>query len=340
MNADSARGRGGEGGEQVTEAIDMGKTATITNIQKFTIHDGPGIRTEVFFKGCPLRCLWCSNPETMEPDPEVGVTAGDCIGIDVCGLCLKACPAGALLAAGNKVAGIDRTLCKRCLRCAGACPNSTLKVYGQKMTVAEVMKVVVEDRSLYKRSGGGVTVSGGDCLMQADFVRELFKACKRAGIHTCAEPELACPTQTLDSILPYTDLVITDIKHMDPVAHRKYTGVSNKLILTNIRYLALKCIPLVIRIPVIPGVNDGEENVTATAEFLRREVGGSLRQLQLLPYRPLGLEKYVALGRTYPMKDHPIPKPEDYLERVRALAARLQSFGIPAVAGTTSPIPQ
>lgn len=312
------------------------RMALITNIQRFTVHDGPGIRTEVFFKGCPLRCLWCSNPEGISPIPEVGVFSRECIGLNVCGLCIKACPQeGALLADGNRIIAIDFERCKKCLKCANACPNNALRIYGIEMTVSDLLKEIVKDRSFYQKTGGGVTLSGGDCLLQADFVLDLLRACKRAGIHTCVESELFCPTQVLDSILPYTDLVMTDIKHMDQAKHREYTGVSNREILANIKYLAIKCVPLVVRIPVVPGYNDDENNIKASAEFLGQYVGGSLRQLQLLPYRPLGLEKYTALGKEYPMKDFEIPAPSVYLDKVRLLAEEFQSYGIPATAGTT-----
>lgn len=311
------------------------RTAIITNVQKFTIHDGPGIRTEIFFKGCPLKCLWCSNPETVNKEREVGVISKDCVGIGVCGACIKVCRAGALLTDGEKVVGIDREKCKGCLRCANSCPSNALKIYGKVVTVKELMKEIIKDRSFYQKSGGGVTLSGGDCLQQVDFVVDLLKECKRAGIHTCIETELSCSTEVLDMVLPYVDLIMTDIKHMDPLKHRKYTGVDNKNILKNIKYLSLKNVPLVVRIPVVSGYNDDPENLKSTAEFLKQYVRGTLRQLQLLPYRPLGIEKYESLNREYPMKDYDVPKPEEYLDKIRKLAKEFQVNGIPAVAGTT-----
>ncbi len=307
----------------------------ISNIQHMTVHDGPGVRTEVFFKGCPLRCLWCSNPEGLSPEPEVGVFTNDCIGIDVCGACLKACPSGALLASGNRIAGIDREVCKKCLKCAGACPNSSLVVYGKHMTVEQVMEEILKDRSIYMKTGGGVTLSGGDCLFQPRFVLELLKACRKVRIHTCVESEVICSTEILDSILPYVDLFITDIKHMDPYKHREYTGHSNRQILKNIEYLTLKSTPLIIRLPIIPGCNDAPENIRATAEFLTQTMKGNLRQIQIIPYRPLGIEKYRALGIEYPMQERSRTSPGEYLEQIRALAKEFQSYGLPAQAGTT-----
>jgi len=307
----------------------------VSNIQHWTVHDGPGVRTEIFFKGCPLRCMWCSNPETIGTKPIVGVDSRNCIGVDVCGLCIEACEFGALLVADNKVVGIQRDLCKNCLSCAKACPMDTaMQIYGKKMTVDEVMAEILMDREIQIRTGGGVTLSGGDCLMQPEFVLALLKECSRKRIHTCVETELHCSTEVLDSILPYTDLLMTDIKHMDPAKHRKYTGVSNKRILANIRYAAMKNVPMVIRVPVVPGFNDDQENIKATAEFILKNTGSCLCQLQILPYRPLGLEKYRYLGMEYPMKDYKIPEPGQYLAQIRSLVKVFREYGIPAEAGT------
>ncbi len=314
---------------------ESGIKGIISNIQHMTVHDGPGVRTEIFFKGCPLRCRWCSNPEGLSPEPEVGVFGHDCIGIDVCGACLKACPTGALMAGENRIMAIDRQVCKKCLRCASACPNNTLVVYGDRMTVDQVMDEILKDRSIYMRTGGGVTLSGGDCLYQPEFVRQLLEACKKARIHTCVESEVVCATSVLDSILPYTDLFITDIKHMDPYKHRDYTGFSNRQIKKNIEYLALKSTPLIVRLPIIPGCNDDEKNLRETAEFLTQTMRGNLLQIQIIPYRPLGIEKYQALGIDYPMKEQSKTKPGEYLERIRKLAEEFRSYGLPAQAGTT-----
>ncbi|TEB05425.1 4-hydroxyphenylacetate decarboxylase activating enzyme [Pelotomaculum schinkii] len=323
----------------MADVNDRNLVATVMNVQKFTVHDGPGIRTEIFFKGCPLKCLWCSNPEGIRNNPEVGVYGRrDCIGIDKCGWCINACPLSkenVLTVEDNKVVAIDREKCLNCLSCAKACPNDSLKIFGRQVTVPELMKVIMEDRSFYQKSGGGVTLSGGDPLVQWEFVVALLKECKRASIHTCVESELHCKTEVLDQVLPYTDLLMTDIKHMDSAKHRKYTGVSNKLILSNIGYAAIKGTPMIIRFPVVPGYNDDDENIKATAEFIIKYVGGCLRQVQLLPYRPLGVEKYEALGMEYTMKGSELTEPDSYLSRVRGLAEVFQSYGIPAAAGTT-----
>lgn len=324
-------------------AVDRNLEATVINVQKFTVHDGPGIRTELFLKGCPLRCLWCSNPESILPFPQVGVYPKYCIGVDKCGWCIKACPQmqkneKTLYVENGKVVAIDREKCLHCCACAMACPNDSLKAFGKKMTVAEAVKIIAEDRNFYNQSGGGVTISGGDPLVQWQWVREVLKACRNIDIHTCVESELHCKTEVLESVLPYTDLLIADLKLMDTAAHRKYTGVGNEQILKNFRYAGMKSVPMVVRIPIIPGVNDSEGNMKATAEFLKKEVGGCVKQLQLLPYRLLGLDKYEALGIPYPMEGHEPPAREVYEENVRRLAGLLQSYGVPAVAGTTNRI--
>jgi len=307
----------------------------VINVQKFTVHDGPGIRTEVFLKGCPLRCLWCSNPESIKPHSEVGVFAKDCIGFDKCGWCIEACPHGAIVVKDNKVESIDRLKCKNCLACAKACPNDTLKIFGKAMTVGEVMKLVKDDRFFYDRSNGGLTVSGGDALVQWEFTLALIKESKRVGIHTCVETELHCQRYVLDEIMPYTDMMIADIKHMDSKMHKRFTGVGNERILDNLRYIASTSLPLILRLPVVPGHNDCRENIEATTNFILKDIKNNIRQLQLLPYRLLGVEKYDSLGLEYPMKDQNPPKREIYEKAIRNLAEEFRSYGIPAAAGTT-----
>jgi pyruvate formate lyase activating enzyme len=207
---------------------------TIFDIQRFTIHDGPGIRTTVFFKGCPLSCLWCSNPEGISPRPQLALYPKDCIGLEQCGRCLDACDTdggSALQTMDGKVAGVDRAACNLCFSCVQVCPNDTLQVFGRVCSVEELMRVIVSDRSYYERSGGGVTLGGSDPLYQWEFARDLLKECRRYGIHTCVESELHCSRDALDAILPFTDLLITDLKHMDPEQHRRRTGHTNTRIL-------------------------------------------------------------------------------------------------------------
>jgi len=320
------------------EQGDLQTSGYITNIQRFTVHDGPGIRTEVFMKGCPLRCIWCSNPESIKPYPEVGVYRARCIGIKKCGFCLVACPeeGSPLMVAEDLVTAIDRDRCTRCLACAGACPASALVVWGRSYSAGEVVEEILADVEFYEESGGGVTLSGGDPLVQWQFSLAVLKECRRQGIHTCLETELHVDRLILDRLYPYVDLVITDIKHMDPDKHREYTGVSNERILQNITDTAKRKMPLVIRIPVIFGHNDNEENIRATADFISSKLGSSVVQVQLLPYRQLGLEKYETLGLDYPMAGFQPPERKVWEKRIHGLVKLLKTYNIPAVAGSSS----
>lgn len=313
----------------------------VFNIQHFTVDDGPGIRTEVFLKGCALKCKWCSNPESIKARQEIGVYASRCIGIDKCGFCLNACPQcekGVFFQHENKITGIDPGLCTGCMQCADECPADALVIWGKEMSVEDVMKEVVDDVPFYEKSGGGVTVSGGDPLIQWQFTMEILKQCKQQNIHTCLETELHCKPALLEKIYPYTDLVITDIKHMGTQKHQEYTGVGNDLILANITKTAEMGKPLIIRIPVIHGHNNSEENIRATAEFIKEKLSNNVLQVQLLPYRPLGLEKYESLNILYPMADLKSPDVKDQKKELDHLVGLMCSYGVPAVAGSSAKV--
>ena len=312
----------------------MSRQGIVFNIQRFTIHDGPGLRTELFLKGCPLRCRWCSNPESWLPQIQLGVYKTKCIGKNKCGMCLDACPVpDTLQFYRGKLVGIDRDKCTNCMACYDECPSDAIKQWGKAMSVEECMKEIMRDVGYYERSGGGVTVSGGDPLVQADFVAELFKACKEQGIQTCLESTFHCPWSEAEKVLPYTDIVISDIKHMDSALHKQYTGVGNERVLENLKKLAEENRELILRIPVIPGANDDMENIAATADFILNELNGRVRTLQLLSFMRLGEEKYTSLGMPYEMKDVKMNR-RSFQKHVNELADYFNSRGIHCLVGT------
>lgn len=312
----------------------MTDTGTVFNIQRFTIHDGPGMRTELFLKGCPMRCRWCSNPESHKGYVEPGVYKSKCISVRKCGLCQKACPQeGALVFYRGKLTSIDREKCTNCMECAEACPADAIKRWGSEMTVDECMEAIRRDVDFYRRSGGGVTVSGGEPLLQSGFVAELFKRCRREDIHTCCESTFHVGWEQVEKVLPYTDLFISDMKHMDDDVHREYTGVGNGLLLENLVKLADRGCEMILRIPVIPGVNDDTANMEATADFIIERMGNSVRTLQLLSFMRLGEEKYASLGMPYEMKELKFNR-RSLQKRVGEMADYFNSKGIHCLVGT------
>ena len=288
------------------------KEAVVTNIQGFSLHDGPGIRTVVFLKGCPLGCRWCANPECISGEPQVGYIQALCVR---CGRCFSACPhsAGRL---EEGVHRIDYSRCRACSGCAAICGYGALVRYGDTMTVKEVLDAVRRDRMFYDSSGGGVTVSGGEPLLKADFVRELFVRCKEEGINTCIETCGFAAWESFGEILPVTDHFLFDIKHMDAAEHEKHTGQSNERILANAALLLESGADVIFRQPLISGVNDSPENIAATAGFLTR-IGASAAGLELMPYHRMGQGKYQALDMKYPA-DGINPCGDEAAESVRA----------------------
>jgi pyruvate formate lyase activating enzyme len=313
----------------------------VSNIQKYTIHDGPGIRTEVFFTGCTLHCLWCSNPETIAARARIGVYPDKCVTQDKCGYCLKACPLGSdspleFDGGGTIKAAPPSERCGECTRCTDECPSRALKLWGEKKTVPELMRVIEEDRNFYRRTGGGVTLSGGEVMLQWEFAQALLEACRRSSINTCVESALHCPPEHMEAVYEFSDLVIADIKHMDTKKHREYTGAGNELILSNLIKTVELGKKLVLRTPVVFGYNGDDENMRATARFIRDELGGRVIQYQLLPYRKMGTEKYDSLGLSYPMGDYEAPERSVWETELLRLETMLTSeYGLPAVAGSS-----
>jgi pyruvate formate lyase activating enzyme len=268
-----------------------GQSAVITNIQGFSIHDGPGIRTVVFFKGCPLSCRWCANPECVSAKPQMGFIEKLCKG---CGKCLDACTNNAI----RRVNGehrIDYSHCIACGKCKDECYYGALVRYGELATVAKVWDEVRRDKMFYDESGGGITVSGGEPLLRPAFVRELFELSRREGINTCVETCGFADQESLLEIIPATDHFLFDLKQMDPEAHRKHTGQSNGQILKNAALLIQRGANVLFRQPLVPGVNDSIENIEATARFLAG-LGNDAAKLELMAYHRMGQSKYRALN--------------------------------------------
>ena len=265
----------------------------VTNIQGYSNQDGPGNRMLVFFKGCGLECQWCANPECISPYPEVGFFENLCTG---CGKCSAICPEKALFFDGNGRPSIDRSHCAGCGECVSVCDNHALVMYGKQMSVSEVFEMMHRDGMRYQASGGGVTVSGGEPLLQSHFVCALFEECRKANIHTCIETSGALSSSNLDEVLTLTDFMVFDLKHMNPDQHRKLTGLTNSVVLDNARRVAQNGVDVLFRMHLIPGINDGLQNIRETAVFLT-ELGSNTRRIQLMPYHRLGQSKYQALSR-------------------------------------------
>ena len=270
--------------------------AHIYSIQHFCTHDGPGIRTVVFFKGCQLNCGWCANPESQSFQNELGFFRDKC---RMCGACQAACNQGAIDIRSER--RVNLSLCTLCGRCAEACPYDAYKLFGEYQTCEQLLERVLRDRPFYRKSGGGVTVSGGEPTLQMAFLVGFFHALKREGISTALETNGCFPEEKLDRLVPCTDIFLYDIKHMDSATHERFTGVPNEQILQNICKLAIQYrADVIMRMPVIPGFNDDDDNLKATARFARRlSEEGTLKGVHLLAFHNMASNKYEALQRNY-----------------------------------------
>ncbi len=274
----------------------------VFNIQKYSLHDGPGIRTVVFLKGCHLRCAWCSNPESHKPLPQVAFNENKCLSINQCGRCLKVCPTGAIhKRSENPGIQIDRKICTECLACAQVCPTQALNVFGERMLVDQVIDKVEEDSLFYSRSGGGLTLSGGEPMDQADFAVSLLKEARRRHLNTAMETCGFSRWQPLKSACEHLDNLIYDIKTMNPKKHRVSTGHTNQVILKNLARVRenFPDLPVFVKTPVIPGFNDRLEDIRAIAANISTMANTSY---EVLPYHRMGTSKYEYLGLPYAMK--------------------------------------
>lgn len=298
----------------------------ITNIQTYSLHDGPGIRTLVFLKGCPLRCQWCCNPECLNPQPEVEFYKSKCIR---CGTCLEICKRNAInpdleVESGFKV---NKDLCDACGDCVKACPVEALKFAGKVVSVDEVFNKVKKDRPFYLTSRGGLTISGGEPLHQIQFTRLLLKRTYEDGINTAIETCGNVPWSHYEQVLPYLDTVLYDVKHLDPEKHRQGTGVSNSLILSNLKKLSSKAVSIIIRLPLIPQFNLDRDNMLKTARLV-----SSLQnviEVNLLPFHQLGKGKYLRLGMDYAVNDlQGLELSEEGITEIKEIQRLFESYGL------------
>lgn len=290
----------------------------ISEIQRFCVHDGPGIRTVVFVLGCPLSCKWCQNPENIRALPQLLFSRGKCIG---CSACIGACPEQANTVDKSGKCRIDRKICTACGRCVEVCYPGARKLSGTQYTVDEVFKEIMKDRIIYSNTNGGVTLSGGEFTMFADFAARLLEKCKKENIHTALETCGYSKWEIFVRIASYTDMFLYDIKTIDPQKHRKWTGVDNERVLNNLSRLADMGKEIIVRVPLIPGVNDDEGEFTGIVEFVR-----SLRTvniLHIMPFHHIGQTKYEMLDQPYHVSGMKQP-PESVLWRCKRIAEEHQ----------------
>lgn len=289
----------------------------VFDIKKYAIHDGPGIRTTVFFKGCPLECQWCHNPESWSAYAEHGFRKSRCVG---CGQCVEICPEQAISIIDNR-AVTEMNKCKLCGRCVDACMTRAREIIGREMSVGEVMAEVEQDVIFYDESGGGVTLSGGEPLMQPEFLIGLLNQCQKRGINTAVDTSCYAESKIIEMVSEKANLFLCDIKHMDNEIHERFTGVGNNLILENIRLLSETGKEIIIRIPVIPGFNDEKANLEATGRFAA-SLRGVIR-VDILPYNRGGKEKSARL--TAQSKYMQVESPDE--EQMNSIAKNLSKYG-------------
>ena len=290
----------------------------IFDIQRFALHDGPGIRTTVFVKGCPLNCLWCHNPESKSGRPQLACQFSACI---ACGECVGRCPNGAH-EIREGLHQINFTRCKGCGQCVSACPTGALKLYGTEKSTAELMETVLSDAPYYARSGGGLTVSGGEPMAQAEGVLELLSEAKRKGVHTCLDTSGYAPREQFERLLPVTDVFLYDYKATDPLKHKRLTDVSNELILSNLDFLCSRGATVQLRCPMIPGLNVDDAHLEAIAQ-LSRTYARQITAVNVMAYHNMAAGKVAQIGQDYGLKQLPTMTKEEK----QAICEKLLAFG-------------
>lgn len=287
----------------MTPADNTEPNGLIFNIQRFSVHDGPGIRTTVFMKGCPLTCQWCANPESQSVTPQLMTRDAKCTG---CGACAAVCEMAAITFGASGIREIDWEKCAQCLVCADACIFNALHACGRTMNVPEILTEVLSDAHFYKNSDGGITVSGGEPLLQSEFVAALLKTCRDHDLHTAIDTTGYVSWQKIQDVLPYADLMLWDIKHLDPHEHERTTGVNNQLILENLERAA-QHVPVWLRIPLIAGFNDDTAHIESLIALAKR-IGSP--KISLLPYHEGGRSKSLQIGTSYYFTDAQAPSDE------------------------------
>ncbi len=294
------------------------KAAKVFEIKRFAIHDGDGIRTTVFFKGCPLKCVWCHNPEGISARSELGYYEHKCVN---CGLCAEVCQSGAHRTE-NGVHVFDREKCVSCGKCESVCNGAALKLYGKEFSVEELCEILLEDKAFYDESGGGVTLSGGECLMQSEFCAELLKRLKKEGIHTAVDTSGFVTKKAIDTVFPFTDIFLYDIKAFDSEIHKKSTGCSNEIILENLSYINELGGKAEIRIPYVPEFNAGE--IEKIAKYL--SALECITKVRVLPYHNYAGSKYSALGM-----ENTLPETLPTDEEIENAKRILKSYGLEVI---------
>lgn len=303
------------------DSINYNMTGTVFDMQRFSLHDGPGIRTIVFLKGCPLHCRWCSNPESQNNSPIVMYKKSDCF---KCGRCISVCKVGAI--SFDNETHIDREKCTGCGDCTNVCPSGALVLKGKTMTIQQAIKELKKDATIFRRSNGGVTLSGGEPLVQHEFASQLLLACKSQGWSTAIETTGFGSSEAIEKVIPYVDTVLLDIKHIDPYTHKKFTGISNEVILKNAKRIS-QITKTVVRVPIIPGFNYSYKDIEDIAKFVKTL--NNVDTIHLLPYHTFGENKYDLLGIEYTLDGLKRLSKEDLNEHKKIV----ESYGIKCIIG-------